>query len=349
MSGASWTKNSFWGRSGVDTRRINLEPRTIVNSDIRAIVEGKQWLDAGEKVVLATVARTWGSSPRPVGTVMVLTESGHFYGSVSGGCIEEELLGRIQTKFPDRFEIITYSSDTTRSLPCGGSLLLTLEPMELIDELGDFVRAMQLGHSVSRTIDLRTGASNLAIGSVRGRSKLDEEELTVVFEPAWTLFVVGGGELSQFVCQLADWLGYKVIACDPRPDYQKGWNLDAINLSLEFPDDLIERHSCDQRSAIVALTHDPKVDDMAILGALETPAFYIGALGSRRTTASRNERFKKHFGLKEEQLKRVRAPIGIDLNTRRPKEIALSVMTEIISVRNEVEIQTTRVRDQQEK
>ena len=118
-----------------------------------------------------------------------------------------------------------------------------------------------------------------------------------------------------------------------------------IDLNRDIPDDLIERHSCDARSAVVALTHDPKVDDMAILGALETPAFYIGALGSQRTTASRNERLKQHFDLNEEQLKRVRAPIGLDLNTRRPREIALSVMTEIIAVRNEVEITTTRVKE----
>jgi xanthine dehydrogenase accessory factor len=302
-------------------------------------------LRSGEKVVLATVAKTWGSSPRPVGAVMVLTQGGQFYGSVSGGCIEEELLKRVQSEFPRHFETITYSSDTTRSLPCGGTLLLTLEPMDQIDGLNDFLRAAQRGNAVCRTIDLRTGATDWVIGQEKTRSEFDGEKLKVVFDAAWRLFVVGGGELSQFVCQLADWIGYKVIAGDPRPDYQKGWNLSNVGLSLEFPDDLIERHSCDDRSAVVALTHDPKVDDMAILGALETSAFYIGALGSQRTTASRNERLKQHFDLNEEQLKRVRAPIGLDLNTRRPREIALSVMTEIIAVRNEVEITTTRVKE----
>ena len=276
---------------------------------------------------------------------MVLTQSGQFHGAVSGGCIEEELLRRIQTNFPNHFETITYSGDSTRSLPCGGTLLLTLEPMESINELDDFIRAAQGGHSVCRTINLSTGATDWRMGETESRSGLDGERLSVVFDAAWTLFVIGGGELSQFVCQLADWLGYKVIACDPRPDYQKGWKLDNIHLSCEFPDDVIARYSCDPRSAVVALTHAPKVDDMDILGALETPAFYIGALGSRRTPANRNQRLKEHFGLKQDQLKRVRAPIGIDLNTRRPREIALSVMTEIISVRNEVEIQTTRVQD----
>ena len=311
-------------------------------SEIEILERGQAWVAQGERVVLATVAHTWGSSPRPAGAVMVLSESGRFAGSVSGGCIEEELLARVREDFPAGFESIEYNSDTTRSLPCGGRLLLTLEPLASIPELPAMMAALRAGAAIVRRLDLTHRSVAWANADNHTRTRLEDQVLNVVYEPAWQLIVVGAGELASWVCRFANLLDYAVAVCEPRPEYREAWVLSELPVAGDYPDDFIGARTCDARTAIVALTHDPKVDDLAMLEGLRTQAFYIGALGSGRTTAKRATRLIEHFGMSQADVQRIRGPIGIDLQTRKPQEIALAVMTDITAARNGVTITTQR-------
>lgn len=311
-------------------------------SEVEILERGQHWLAEGERVVLATVAHTWGSSPRPAGAVMVLGESGRFAGSVSGGCIEEELLARVRADFPRTFETLEYNSDTSRTLPCGGRLLLTLEPLASIPQLPAMLAALRDGESIVRRLDLEQGTAAWAVADGAVRTRFEDQVLNVVYEPAWRLVVVGAGELASWVCRFANLLDYAIEVCEPRAEYREAWALSELSVSGDYPDDFIGARPCDAHTAIVALTHDPKVDDLAMLEGLRTPAFYLGALGSGRTTAKRAARLIEHFAMTQADVQRIRGPIGIDLKTRKPQEIALAVMTDITAARNGVTITTQR-------
>lgn len=319
-----------------------MEPHATRRNEADIIAQGLAWQQDGADVVLATVAHTWGSSPRPMGAVMALTADGRFVGSVSGGCIEEELIARVRDDFPRAFTILEYASDTHRSLPCGGRLLLTLEPLAAVSGLEAFLAQLDDGRRVLREIDLNNGAASWREAPLDARTSREGERLAVVYEPVWRLVIIGAGELAQWVCRFACLLDYAVEVCEPRPEYRDTWPLDDVVVASEHPDDYLETRPLNEQGAIVALTHDPKVDDLALIAALEGPAFYVGALGSRRTTAKRAERLAEHFGIDGPTLSRIHGPIGIDLNSRRPQEIALAVLADITAVRNGVEITTER-------
>ena len=315
---------------------------TFIRNEVDILARGLDWVERGERVVLATVAHTWGSSPRQPGAVMVLSESARFEGSVSGGCIEEELIERIRTQFPDKIETIEYSSDTSRSLPCGGRLLLVVEPLVGGSGVPALIDALRSGQRVIRSIDVQRQSARWTVADSDQATDFTDEVLNVVYEPAWRLVVIGAGELAAWVCRLGAQLEYSIEVCDPRSEYRDAWSLTDFTVVGEFPDDHIANTNCDEHTAIVALTHDPKVDDLAMIEALKTRAFYIGALGSSRTTKGRAERLMEHFDASADDIARIRGPIGIDLNTRKPQEIALAVMVEITAARNGIEISTQR-------
>jgi xanthine dehydrogenase accessory factor len=248
----------------------------------------------------------------------------------------------VRKDFPARFTALEYSSEAHRALPCGGRLLLALEPLASVPDLDGMLDAIASGSAVARTLDLARGTVRWERAGNELRGVLDGDLLRVVYEPAWRLIVAGGGELAQWVCRFAQLLDYAVSACDPRPEYNSGWPLAEVPLAAVYPDDFIDPARCDSRTAVVALTHDPKIDDLAVLQALRSRAFYIGALGSRRTTASRAARLREHFQLDDTTVARIRGPIGIDLNTRKPAEIALAVLAEITAARNGVKVTTAR-------
>ena len=292
--------------------------------------------------MLATVASTWGSSPRPVGSIMILTNAGHSVGSVSGGCIEEELLATISTNFPKSSQIIEYDTETSRNLPCGGRLLLILEPLNLIQDINGLTNSLDRGEKIKRVINISKNDAFWAMDDDVNVSSSSDEIFTIKYDSLWRLLVIGSGDLSRSVSLFGQMLDYDVQACEPRVDFRNSWDLNSIALSSDFPDDFIRKMECNEKTAIVALTHDPKIDDLAMIEALETNAFYIGALGSTRTSKKRSERLSEHFGFGKELIKKIRAPIGIDLGTRKVNEIALSIMTDITASRNSIRIDTTR-------
>ncbi len=320
-----------------------MEPRSLGRSEAELISLGLEWHRAGERVLLATVAHTWGSSPRPAGAVMVLTESGKFAGSVSGGCIESELIERVKRDFPERFEQIEFSSDANRSLPCGGRLLLILEPYAQLTGVEELAAQLNNGIALVRRMNLRTAETSFDIAESDAVTRLAEDILEVLYAPPWRLLIIGAGELAYWVCQLARILDYEVLVCDPRPEYRNAWSLSDVLVADIYPDDFIAAHECDGRTGILALTHDAKVDDLAMLEAVRSPAFYVGALGSRRTTEKRAARLREHFALTESELARIHGPIGIDLATRRPQEIALAVLAEVTAAKNQVTISCERM------
>lgn len=302
------------------------------------------WQASSLPVVLVTVARTWGSSPRPPGSLMAINGRGETVGSVSGGCIEDDLIQRIReggvraacaTLTPALLRYGISADEAHRfGLPCGGTVELVLEPVSSHSRLDELLLACQQRRSTERTLDLHTGRVELREGRRDGVPKLSDSHLTTYLGPQARLIVIGAGDLSRFMCQMALSLGFEVIVCDPREEHRASWQMDGVLLSHEMPDDLILRLRPDARTAVVALTHDPKLDDLALIDALQSEAFYVGAIGSRRNSAHRRERLHAHFDLSEATLQALHGPAGLYIGSKTPAEIALSIMAEVVAAKN---------------
>ncbi|MEM7542189.1 MAG: XdhC family protein [Pseudomonadota bacterium] len=298
---------------------------------------------AGSKVLLATVAHTWGSSPRPAGAMMAIDDAGAFVGSVSGGCIESELIDKVSCEFPETLMTWHYSSDDNRSLPCGGKLDLVIEPRPKDERLSTLRALAMENRRVKTTFDLAQQVVQVDAADTEEVGSIGDGRVVVIREPQWRLLIAGAGELSALVCRMALMLGYAVEVCEPREAYRFSWPVEEVPVAPAMPDDWLLAAGVTETTAIVALTHDPKVDDLAMLAAVETNAFYVGALGSARTSNKRRTRLREHFDLSTQALSRIVGPIGIDLGTRRAPEIALAVMADITARRNAVSIESSRV------
>jgi len=303
-----------------------------------------RWQAAGLPAVLVTVARTWGSSPRPPGSLMAINGRGETVGSVSGGCIEDDLIRRIQKEGAEavcasnRPTVLRYGIAADEAhrfgLPCGGTVELVVEPLAAHSRLDELLLACAQRRSTERVLDLPTGRVELHEGRRDGVPRLDNAQLTTYLGPRARLIVIGAGDLSRFLCQMALSLGFEVIVCDPREEHRASWQLEGVVVSHEMPDDLILRLQPDARTAVVALTHDPKLDDLALIDALQSEAFYVGAIGSRRNSEQRRERLRTYFDIAEPVLQTLHGPAGLYIGSKTPAEIALSIMAEIVAVKN---------------
>jgi xanthine dehydrogenase accessory factor len=320
----------------------------VENVDLAVLKTAIEWIGVDGNVVLATVAKTWGSSPRPAGSIMVWRADGQFEGSLSGGCIEQELMEQFSEVRPGKPTSISYGitkeQAVSRGLPCGGEVTVVVETLESADQSIEILARLARRERVQRVLDMESGNSMIETPQELARTDLTGKLFQLVFEPKWRVLVIGAGQLSAYVTRFADTLGYDVLVCDPRENYRHSWLADDISLSSEMPDDFIIMQQCDRQTAVVALTHDPKLDDLAIMEALNSPSFYVGALGSSRTNGARRERLYEHFGLTKEQLEFMSGPIGLDLNTRTASEIALAIMTEITARRNGVKLSSERMK-----
>jgi xanthine dehydrogenase accessory factor len=296
------------------------------------------WLTRGEPVYLATVARTFGSSPRPPGSLAVLRADGRFAGSVSGGCMEEDLVTRLRTgRLPERFPaVITYGVTREEAqrfgLPCGGKLDLVLERLENPAALQGILEKIDARQQVVRRVCLDTGEASLHPATAREEFFYDGRNLRKLFGPSWRLLLIGAGQLSRFVAQMGQALDYEVIVCEPREELASLWQVDGAILDARMPDDMV-RALADERSAVLALTHDPKLDDMALLEALAGPAFYVGALGSHANNDKRRARLVS-LGVSREHLARLHGPIGLPIGSRTPAEIAVAVLAGVTAARH---------------
>jgi len=269
----------------------------VENLDVIVLRHLRDWRSQGRRALLATVVRTWGSSPRPVGSIMGLCETGAVVGSVSGGCIEDDLIVRYtqasKAGISDALhdgppQLLRYGITADEAhrfgLPCGGTLELLLEFNPSAAPLTALVQRLESGGLVQRVTDLASGEVHLESVSQIDELSIDSRTLKNTYGPE-----------------------YRMLLIEP-----------------------------DRRCCVLALTHDPKLDDIALLEALQSDAFYVGAIGSRSNNAERHRRMIEHFGQTEESLARLRGPIGIYIGSKTPAEIAVSVMAEVLAVKNAV-------------
>jgi xanthine dehydrogenase accessory factor len=309
--------------------------------DLEVLKTCSAWLAAGQRCQLVTVIRTWGSSPRPVGATLAICEDGRVVGSVSGGCIEDDLIERvhkegIQRQLP---EVVSYGITADEAhrfgLPCGGTIELALEPLGPHSRIDELLERLAEHELVARTLNLSSGAVTLERARPGAVLERTGDLLVTQHGPRWRLLIIGAGQLSRMLAQIATAMDYHVTVCDPREEYRAGWPLPEVPLVHAMPDDLVLEMQLDSRSAVVALTHDPKLDDMALMEALKTDAFYIGAIGSRANNGKRRERLLQ-FDLTEQQIARLHGPIGLYIGSKTPPEIAISILAEMTAIKNGV-------------
>ena len=369
------------------------------SSQQQIISRAADWLGEGRHLWLCTILKTWGSSPRPVGAMMAygLSERageesggrGELVGSLSGGCIEEDFLARLQDgslmkRFEEEggpFTVIygdTAEEQARLKLPCGGQLHVLLEFIkaetgnrQVFRRIADDLAAH---NPVCRVVDLNSGTLSIeesepsptsapptaqlradalvSLAPPQGGSDSSEtfidaanaraeaEPVSVSggtlrhrLSPMYQLLLLGAGDVARYVAELALALEYRVTLCDPRPGYLDGWAVAGVETTARLPDDVVRERFGGRYSGVVALAHDPRVDDMALMEALKTDAFYVGAMGSARTSAGRRQRLPE-LGLGPAEIARLHAPIGLDIGSKTPLEIAIAVMAEVTAARN---------------
>lgn len=313
--------------------------------DLEVLRSSVRWLAEGRGVLLVTVVKTWGSSPRPQGAMLAVRDDGLVVGSVSGGCIEDDLIERVRNAgiAQTRPEAVKYGITAEEAhrfgLPCGGTIELVLEPLGRASRIDTLCNAVEAGRLVARELDMATGSATLSPAQATDGVRFDGNTLLTIHGPRYRMLVIGAGQLSRYLCSIAVGLDYQVTVCDPREEYTEEWHIPGTTVVRSMPDDTVLDMKLDERCAVVALTHDPKLDDLALMEALKTPAFYVGALGSRRNNAARRERLKE-FDLSDAQLTRLHGPVGIYIGSRTPPEIAISILAEITAAKNGVSLPT---------
>ena len=306
--------------------------------DIEVLKSAQSWMAAGHRVTLATVVRTWGSAPRPVGALLVVRDDGLVSGSVSGGCVEDDLIEKvkIQELAKDTPAVATYgvtNEEATRwGLPCGGTLQLVLEPLNAQSGIAQMLETIGRQQLVSRRLDMETGKVTLTPGRGSDRLVFDGKTLSTVHGPRWRLILIGAAQLTRYLAEMARMLDYQVVVIDPREEYYTGWDMPGLEVDRGMPDDVIAALNLDGHSAVVALTHDPKLDDLALMEALKSAAFYVGAIGSKKNNDTRRKRLRE-FDLSEGEIARLHGPVGLYLGSKTPPEIALAIMAEMTAVR----------------
>lgn len=306
--------------------------------DLQVLETARAWHRQGHRVTLVTVIETWGSAPRPPGALLALRDDGQVTGSVSGGCVEDDLIDRVRRgERPAQPTLLTYGVSKEEAarfgLPCGGTLRLLQEPLRDTGWIAELLARTGAHRLVARTLDIDSFTIRLDDARRGDGLQFDGKRLVTLFGPRWRMLLIGAGQLSCVFAQMAQALDYEVLVCDPREEYVGGALPSGVRYLPGMPDDVVAALQPDPHTAVVALTHDPKLDDMALLEALKSSAFYVGALGSRVNTLRRKERLAL-FDLSQQEIDRLHGPVGLDIGSRTPAEIAISILAEITSVKN---------------
>lgn len=311
--------------------------------DTEVLNQAQAWVQAGHTVHLATVVNTWGSAPRQAGAMLAIRQDGRVVGSVSGGCIEDDLILRAQEgRLPKTPEWARYGVSQDEAarfgLPCGGTLRLVIEPLTTDGWLERVVQATHAQQLIGRWLDMTTGVSVLSEAHPGQLTEVKEERCHFVYGPHWRLLIIGANQTARALAHIATMLAFQVLICDPREEFTADWDMPGVTLQPGMPDDAVLEIQTDARTAIVAITHDPKLDDMALLEALKSKAFYVGALGSVRNQAKRRERLLS-FDLSELDVDRLYGPVGLPIGSRTPAEIAVAIGAQLVQVRRKIEDQ----------
>lgn len=305
----------------------------------------RDWLNQDQPVWLVTVVKTYGSSPRPPGAMLICRPEGLMVGSVSGGCVEDDLADKAangQLPF-NQAQMLVYGATRAEAeqfgLPCGGSLHLLIEPVQETDWVDTVLTAISQHQLIERQLDCKSLLSSIRSGSKQAPAVLIEnDQCRFQYGPRWRLLIIGAAQTAIYLADMAKTLDYQVLVCDPRPEIRAAWPLADIELIAMMPDDAVLAIQPDAHTAIIALTHDPKLDDMALLEALKSPAFYIGALGSERTNENRRQRLTM-FDLSAAEIARLHGPVGLNIGSKTPPEIAVAILAELIQLRREPHLQ----------
>ena len=313
--------------------------------DLQVIEQALGWSRAGEAVWLCTVLGTFGSSPREPGSLLAALRNGGHVGSLSGGCVEEDFLERLQAgEFEHAITVLRYGDPdgpqgARIALPCGGILKVLIERLPAdaatwaqLERLHATLRGQQ---HLLRSVDLRDGQTTLSEDDGLGPRVVEAADglsLQIRVGPAARLIVAGISPVAVICAQFAHTLGFEVIVCDPREEAYAGFDVPGVELRKELPSQFIAADGCHRATAVVALTHDPRIDDLAMIEAVRTQAFYIGVMGSQRTSAARAERLRRVGGLSEADIARLHMPVGLALGSKTPAEIALAAIADIVRV-----------------
>ena len=298
------------------------------------------WLSQENEILLVTVAKTWGSSPKPIGSMMLIKADGKYEGSVSGGCIEEDLIAKYTTgNLPDKqvcmlsYGISQHDAEMF-GLPCGGQLELVLERVRSPDSFKIIQHAFQNNSPITRHLNIDTYEVTHSLASWDQKTSFDGKNLHKVFGPQWQIILIGANDLSKYVAQLSLLLNYQVIICDPREHASTDWIDTKITFTTQMPDDAVSQLTPVEQSIVLALTHDPKMDDMALMQALTMNLFYVGAIGSNRTQTARKKRLEM-LDLNKDQISKLHGPVGLKIGSKTPAEIAISILAEITALRHD--------------
>jgi xanthine dehydrogenase accessory factor len=304
-----------------------------------------QWHERGIGAVIATVVETWGSAPRRVGSQLIVSGDGNMEGSVSGGCVEGAVvLEALESLKDGKTKMLEYgvSDDDAFAvgLACGGKIRVLVEPVgkqmpqELLQELGV---AISRDQSVIYEINIKTMQRRLVYSEYedrirKDRSGFEDDQITFlnVYSPKIKMDIVGAVHIAQALVPIAKIAGFSPRIIDPRESFANHERFGGIEISNDFPDLALTKTKPNYRTAVVLLSHDPKLDDPALHIALQSEAFYIGALGSKKTHHKRKERLR-NSGFKEKQIERIYGPIGLNIGASSPEEIAISILSEVIA------------------
>lgn len=320
------------------------------SADLEVLTRALEWLNSGYKAHLFTVVQTWGSAPRLPGAVLVVREDGHLIGSVSGGCIEDDLADKARNQaLPETPLVMEYGisrDDAQRfRIPCGGRLQIFVEPLSTPAQLLPLLQSLQARKLIKRSVSLSTGQVKLMEVLPEGLPRIEGDWFHTYFGPQWRLLIIGANQLGSLLASMAQVLDFEVLICDPRQEMQAEWHVEGATWVYGMPDDVVLDINADAHTAIVAVTHDPKLDDMALLEALKSDAFYVGVLGSHKNQEKRRERLRM-FDLSELEISTMRGPVGLQIGSRTPAEIAIAILAELIQVRaQQLKMGTTFISD----
>ncbi len=307
------------------------------SADLEVLTRALEWLESGYQAHLFTVVQTWGSAPRLPGAILVVRDDGHLIGSVSGGCIEDDLADKARNqalpKVPTVMEYGISRDEAQRfRIPCGGRLQIFVEPLNIVEQLQLLLDSLQDRKLIKRSVNLKTGQIKLMQVLPEGLPKIEGDWFHTYFGPQWRLLIIGANQLGSMLASMAQVLDFDVLICEPRQEIRDEWHVEGVTWVEGMPDDVVLEINADAHTAIVAVTHDPKLDDMALLEALKSDAFYVGALGSHKNQEKRRERLRM-FDLNELEISTLRGPVGLQIGSRTPAEIAIAILAELIQVR----------------
>ena len=307
--------------------------------DLEVLTHARTWLASGRRVWLVTVTQTFGASPRPPGSLMAMRDDGIVVGSVSGGCIEDDLVAR-REEFSGVVPILQsygITADEARrfGLPCGGQLEVVIEAALAVARLDELFAKIAAGEVFARIVNLASGQWRYRPAVPNDETARSDAEFICIHGPRWRLLIIGASEIARYLAEVAATLDFQVFVCDPREEYQTAWRVAGTTFVDGMPDDAVVAFKVDPHTVIVTVSHDPKLDDMALLEALKTDAFYVGAVGSKKTSDERRKRLRE-FDLSAADVAKLHGPVGLSIGSRTPPEIAIAILAELVAARNGV-------------